>query len=307
MKGHEFAQFTAFVAVADTRNFARAAAHVGVTPSALSQTIRALEDRLGVRLLNRTTRSVSVTEAGQALLSRLRPALEELNGAVEGLNAQRGRPAGSLRINVPRLAAAIVIGPLVGRFLDAYPEIVLEVIADDHLVDIVAGRFDAGMRLGECLERDMIAIKVGGDIGLMAVAAPHYLARNGVPRTPGDLHRHRCINWRQGTSERLYRWEFEKGSEKMEVAVEGPLVTNDHELTARAVVDGVGIAYLLDIQAEPLVAEGKVTPVLEDWWPRFPGLYLYYPSRRQMPAALLALIGFLKGESSKDSGLSEFV
>ncbi|XXU13823.1 LysR family transcriptional regulator [Sorangium sp. So ce861] len=294
MRGREFADLTAFAAIVEHGSFARAAAHLRVSPSALSQTIRGLEERLGVRLLNRTTRSVAPSEAGARLLSRLSPALTELEAAVADVKALRDRPSGVLRINTARVAAVWCLAPLLGPFHEEHPEIVLDVVVEDAIADIVARRFDAGVRLGERLERDMVAVKLSGDFSMMAVASPAYLARHGAPATPRDLHRHRCINTRWPTDGSLYRWEFEKGKQSLEVAVEGPLIVNDVDLALRAAVDGVGIAYVFDEQARPLVEAGRLTRVLEPWSPSFPGFYLYYPSRRQTPPALRAFIEFLR-------------
>ncbi|AUX34899.1 MULTISPECIES: LysR family transcriptional regulator [Sorangium] len=294
MRGREFADLTAFAAIVEHGSFARAAAHLRVSPSALSQTIRGLEERLGVRLLNRTTRSVAPSEAGARLLSRLSPALTELDAAVADVKALRDRPAGVLRINTARAAAVWCLAPLLGPFHEEHPEIALDVVVEDAIADIVARRFDAGVRLGERLERDMVAVKLSGDLSMMAVASPAYLARHGVPATPRDLHRHRCINMRWPTDGSLYRWEFEKGKQSLEVAVEGPLTVNDVDLALRAAADGVGIAYVFDQQARPLVEAGKLTRVLEPWSPSFPGFYLYYPSRRQTPPALRAFVDFLR-------------
>ncbi|XYI02599.1 LysR family transcriptional regulator [Sorangium sp. So ce1128] len=294
MRGRDFADLRAFAAIVEHGSFARAAAHLRVSPSALSQTIRGLEERLGVRLLNRTTRSVAPSEAGTRLLSRLAPAMAELDAAVADVKTFGDRPAGVLRINSARAAAIWYLAPLLGPFHEAHPDIVLDVVVEDAITDIVARRFDAGVRLGERLEKDMVAVKLSGDLAMMAVASPGYLARHGVPATPRDLHRHRCVNGRWPTDGSLYRWEFEKGKQSLEVAVEGPLIVNDAELALRAALDGVGIAYVFDEQARPWVEAGKLTRVLEAWSPSFPGFYLYYPSGRQAPPALRAFIEFLR-------------
>ena len=294
MRGSDYAELRAFAAVAEAASFSRAAGPLGLSPSALSQTLRALEARLGVRLLNRTTRSVTPTEAGETLLQRIRPLLAEFDLAVEEVNRFRDTPAGRLRINVPRVAATQFIGPALGVFHRSHPGIDLEVVVDDTITDIVAGRFDAGIRLGESLERDMVAVPLTGALELMAVAAPAYLAEHGEPGTPADLHRHRCIRFRWPGGGDIYRWEFEGGGQAFDVAVDGPLTVNDTDLMLQAALDGVGIAYLLDRQVGTHVADGRLRRVLQDWSPRFPGFSLYHSSRRQMPPALRAFIDVLR-------------
>jgi DNA-binding transcriptional LysR family regulator len=293
MRGSDYAELRAFATIAEQGSFARAASQLGVSPSALSQTIRGLEERLGIRLLNRTTRSVAPSEAGARLLARLLPALADLDAAVADVRALRDAPAGTLRINATRLAAIHYLAPLIAPFQRAYPDVVLDVLVEDRLVDIVAERFDAGIRLGEMVEKDMIAVKISGDLEMMVVAAPSYLERFGVLETPRDLRRHRCINFRWPTDRSLYRWEFERGEEKLEAAVEGPLIVNEPEIAIRAALDGIGLAYLFDYQVRPFVTAGKLVRLLQEWSPPFPGFYLYYPSRRQMPPALRAVIDFL--------------
>lgn len=295
MRGRDFSDLSALAAIVQHGTFARAAAHLGVSPSALSQTIRGLEDRLGVRLLNRTTRSVAPTDAGVRLLSRITPAMRELDTALAEVTSSRGRVGGQLRLNVPRLGGSLV-APVLGRFHDAYPDIVLDVTLDDAVIDIVKGGFEAGMRLGELLEKDMIALKLGGDYEMMAVSSPAYFERFGVPLHPRDLHRHRCINWRWPSDHSLYRWEFERGREKLEIAVEGPLIVNDFDLAFRGALAGAGIAYGYDPRMGPALAEGALQRVLKPWSPSFAGLSLYYPSRRQLTATLQAFIDFLRSE-----------
>jgi len=294
MRGSEFAELSAFAAIVEHGSFARAAAQLGISPSALSQSIRSLEERMGVRLLNRTTRSVSPTGPGSRLISRLGPALKELDAAVLDVGNLGTGPAGLLRINVPRIAAMLHIAPILGRFQAAHPRVVLEVFVDDAIIDIVAGRFDAGVRLGERLEKDMVAIPLGRTLETAIVAAPAYLQRHGIPATPRDLHDHLCINLRLRGSGGLYHWELERDGEELSVPVEGPLIVNDSELAVRAALDGVGIAYLMRAEIQPLIAAGRLVRVLEDWSPTYPGFYLYYPSRRQTPPALRALVEFLR-------------
>jgi len=295
MRGSDYAELRAFAAVAEAASFSRAARRLGVSPSALSQTLRGLEERLGVRLLNRTTRSVTPTEAGDRLLDRLRPLFAEFDQAVQEVNRFRDAPAGRLRINVPRFAAAHLVGPVLGRFHGAHPGVELEVVVDDTITDIVASRFDAGIRLGETLERDMVAVPLTGALELAAVATPEYFAEHGVPESPADLHRHRCLRFRWPGGGDLYRWEFEQGGREMVLAVDGPLVVNDAALMLQAALGGAGIAYLLDRQAQADIEAGRLRRVLRDWSPRFPGFYLYHPGRRQMPPALRVFIDVLRG------------
>ena len=302
MRGSEFAELRSFAAIVEHGSFARAAAHLGVSPSALSQTIRGLETRLGLRLLNRTTRSVAPTVAGTRLLERLLPAMAEFDAAVADVKAESGRPSGTLRINAPRTAAIHVLGPLIGPFLKAYPEITLDIVTEEKLVDIVAGRFDAGIRLGEKVEQDMVAVKFSGDLEMLVVGSPAYFAEHGKPKTPRDLQAHRCINTRWPTDGSLYRWEFERGTEKLEAAVTGSLIVNEPEIAVRAAIDGVGLAFLFRYQVQAALASGQLVAVLKDWTPPFPGFYLYYPSRRQMPPALRAFVDFIGRPSRYRTG-----
>jgi DNA-binding transcriptional LysR family regulator len=293
MRGSDFAELKAFAAIAERGNFARAAAHLGVSPSALSQTLRALETRLGVRLFNRTTRSVALTEAGVRLFARLTPALADLEGAIAEASAAAAAPCGLLRINAPRIAAVHYLQPMIGPFLACYPSVTLELIAEDRLVDIVAERFDAGVRLGERVEKDMVAIKLSGEMEMIVVAAPDYLKRFGRPENPRDLRHHRCLNFRMATNAGLYRWEFERGGEKLVVAVEGPLIVNEPEAATQALLDGTCLGYMFKRHVADNVASGALVQVLADWTPAFPGLCLYYPSRRQTPPTLRAFIDFV--------------
>jgi DNA-binding transcriptional LysR family regulator len=293
MRGTDFANLNAFAAVVEHRSFVRAAAHLGITPSALSQTIRQLEERLGVRLLNRTTRSVAPTTAGERLYQRLRPAVDELDAAVAEAASTRERPAGVLRINAPRTAALRLIAPRLGRFHRDNPGVILDVTVDDALTDIVAGRFDAGIRLGELLEKDMIAVRLTGEMEMMAVASAEYLARHGTPETPDELHNHACLNWRWPTDGSLYRWEFEDEGREFEISVNGPVIANDIEVVLQAALQGLGIAYASHEWIEGWLKEGKLVRVLQRYSPKFPGVYLYHPSRRQQPPALRAFIDCL--------------
>jgi DNA-binding transcriptional LysR family regulator len=300
MRGNDYAELRAFAAIAEHGSFVRAAAHLGLSPSALSQTIRSLEERLGVRLLNRTTRSVAPSEAGQRLLTRLQPAMADLDAAVADLRSQRDTPAGLLRINASRIAAIQHIAPLLGPFHQRYPDILIDLVADDRLVDIVAGRFDAGVRLGEMVEKDMITVRLGGPAEMMVVAAPSYLQRHGAPADPRELRDHRCINFRWPTDGSLYHWEFQRDAEKLEAAVDGPLIVTEPEVAQRAALDGIGIAYLFDFHVREHLAAGRLVQLLPQWTPAFPGFYLYYPSRRQMPAPLRAFVEFVRERQPAD-------
>jgi DNA-binding transcriptional LysR family regulator len=295
MRKPGFAEMNAFVAVAERSSFARAARQLGVSRSALSETIRALEEKLGVRLLNRTTRSVALTEVGERLLAELRPALESFEAAVESINAFRDKPAGHLRLTVPRPAAKQVIEPMLAKFLTEHPAITVEVVTESALTDIVRDRFDAGIRPGHRVEQDMIALRIGEDARPMLVASPDYLARHPGPKVPDDLRAHNCFRQRFASGV-IHRWDFERRGKTMEVIVTGTLITNDGDLAIRAALDGVGIARVPAIFAAPHVAGKRLVPVLNDWAPRSVGFFLYYPSRRQMPAALKAFIDALKAQ-----------
>ncbi|KFE67356.1 LysR family transcriptional regulator [Hyalangium minutum] len=291
MRGSEFAELKAFAAVVERASFARAAEHLGVSPSALSQTIRLLEARLGARLLNRTTRSLAPTVTGEQLYRRIAPLLREMTEAVAEASAAAGRTRGTLRINTLGMAARQVIAPRLGRFHRAHPEVALDIVVDDALSDIVAGRFDAGIRVGVRLEKDMVAVRLTPDVKMVAVASPDYLAHRGIPRTPGDLHGHACINWRLQVDGRAYRWEFEKRGKRIELAVDGPLVTNNADVGVAAALEGLGIAYAFGHEGvDEYLARGELVRVLADWSIARPGLFLYHPSRRHFPAALRAFI-----------------
>lgn len=292
MRAPDLREMDAFVAVAERRSFARAALELGVSRSALSETIRSLESSLGIRLLNRTTRSVAPTAAGEKLLSRLRPVLEDYRAAVRSIGDFRDRPAGSLRLTVAPPAAR-VLAPLFARFLARHPEIELEISVDGALVDIVAARFDAGIRPGERVERDMIAVRLTPEIRPLIAAAPAYLARRPPPLTPRDLHAHACIRIRLPNGAFL-PWQFERKGKRLEVAVTGPLIVNDPALALSAAIEGAGLVQMAQEEAAASVASGRLVPVLEAWAPHSAGFHLYHPSRRQVPPALQALIGFLR-------------
>jgi DNA-binding transcriptional LysR family regulator len=289
---------SAFVAVATHRSFSRAAAELGLSPSALSHTVRSLEERLDLRLLNRTTRSVAPTEAGERLLERLRPALRDIDDALEDANAFRDKPVGRLRLNVPRSAALLALAPVMTQFIKAYPQMRLEITTEDRLVDIVAGGYDAGVRFGESVERDMVAVRIGPDLRLAVVGAPAYFQKHPKPRKPHDLQDHACIRFRLPSGS-LYRWEFEKQGEPLEVEVAGPLTLSDQELMVQAALDGAGLAMVLENHARAHLKARRLVRVLSDWCPPFPGYFLYYPSRRQVPAGLRAFIDMMRQELRK--------
>lgn len=294
MAGPGLAEMNAFIAIAEQRSFAKAATRLGLSPSTLSETLRRLEERLGVRLIERTTRSVATTEAGERLLARLRPVLDDYEAALESINDFRATPSGSLRLTVAAPAADLVLAPLLARFAAQYPEIRLEISVDDGLTDIVAGRFDAGIRIGERLERDMIALRVTEELHYRIVASREYLERRGRPKTPQDLKGHNCIRLRF-SSGALLPWRFERKGRPLEVAVEGTLVVNSAVLAVRAMRDGVGLLQMpLDYVAEEIAA-GSLECVLDDWMPaRGETFFLYYSSRRQMRPPLQAFIDFLR-------------
>jgi DNA-binding transcriptional LysR family regulator len=282
-----------FLAVAEERSFTKAAKRLGITPSAVSHAMRDLEEEIGVRLLSRTTRSVAPTVPGEHLLKRVQPAFTEIRDALGQVSRSRNKPAGRVRLLAPRLAVKTVLARTIGRFVRDYPDITLEVTTDDSRMDIVAGGFDAGIHFGEYIEKDMIAVRVSPDQRPAIVGSPSYFESHAKPRSPRDLIQHRCINFRHGSAG-VYRWEFEKGRKPLSVAVNGPLIVDDLELVISAAVDGVGLAYMSEEHgAEPL-ASGALVKVLEDWCQPYPGFFLYYPSRRNQPAALAALINTLR-------------
>jgi len=295
MPREELSVLAAFAVVADERSFTRAAVRLGVSTSAISHSIRALEERLGVRLLARTTRSVAPTDAGERLLAQLRPALDEIEAALTEVGRLREKPAGTIRLFAPSVAIAMTVSPKLAKFTRDYPDVVLDITTeDDSRRDLISARFDAGIHLGEFLQRDMVAVKVSGEQRAAIVAAPSYFDSRPKPKTPGDLTAHRCIRYRMGAGGPVYRWEFEKRGKPVTVSVSGPLVFNDVELTLRAALDGVGLAFALEEHVAERIARGELVRVLEDWCPPFDGFFLYYPSRRQQPAALQALVDVLR-------------
>ena len=284
----------AFAEVARQRSFTRAAAGLRLSTSALSQTIKTLETRLGVRLLQRTSRSVSLTSAGEELLSTLVPAFGDIEGALADIGHKRDAAAGTVRITTVRHAFESVIRPVLPELSATNPGLIVEVLIDYGLRDIVAERLDAGIRLGEMIEKDMIAARVGPDLRMAVVASPAYLAARPVPQTPQDLAGHHCINYRLVSSGAIYAWEFEKDRRSLNVKVDGLLTFNEPELMLEAALDGLGIAYVFEEQVTSHVAAGRLVRLLSDWTPSFPGFFFYYPSRRQQPPALTAFLNALR-------------
>jgi len=294
MRRDDLIDLNAFVVVAEHRSFTRAAAKLGTSQSALSHMIRRLETRLGVRLLTRTTRQVAPTEAGERLLRTLRPALDDIEGELAALSAFRDKPAGALRITTGEHAAETILWPVLRRLLPDYPDIKVELSLDQGLTDIVAERFDAGVRLGEQVGKDMIALRIGPDLRMAVVGAPAYLQRHPAPETPNDLVEHTCINLRLPTFGGLYAWEFERDGRALKVRVDGPLVFNNTRMMIRAAMAGFGLAFVMEEQAATEVASGRLVRVLADWCPPFSGYHLYYPSRRQPTPAFTLLMEALR-------------
>jgi DNA-binding transcriptional LysR family regulator len=294
MARSDLGDLTAFVAIADNLSFRAAAARLGVTPSALSHTMRQLEERLGVRLLHRTTRSVSLTDAGLRLIDQLRPAISRITGALENLKEERHHPFGHLRINATPMAAMAVIAPVWGRFLSTYPDVQLEVEVDEAPVDIVAKGLDAGIGPRDRAAADMVAVRVTGPLKVAIVGAPGYFARRRPPRTPEDLARHSCIQFRRPTSGTVFDWPFKRDGKSRKISVKGQVTVNSPDLAVRAAVDGLGIAYTIEGLAELSLRSGQLIRVLEDWSPCIEGLFLYYHGQRQLPAALRALIDMVR-------------
>jgi DNA-binding transcriptional LysR family regulator len=284
----------AFRAVARERSFTRAAAVMGVSPSALSHALRSLEERLGVRLLTRTTRSVAPTQAGERLLATIGPHFDGIEAGIAALSALRDKPAGTIRITAGEHAAESILWPTLERLLPDYPDVHVEVSVDAGLTDIVAGRFDAGIRLGEQVAKDMIAMPVGPEMRMACVGAAAYFARASQPCVPQDLASHACINLRFATSGGLYAWEFEKDGRALNVRVEGPLTFNASRMCRRAALDGFGLAFLPEDEVAVDIAKGRLLRVLEDWTPPFPGYHLYYPSRRQHSPVFALLLEALR-------------
>lgn len=294
MKREDFGDLIAFLAVCEERSFTRAAARLGTSQSALSHVVKRLEERMGLRLLTRTTRTVVPTEAGEKLAETLRPALDDIEARLDSLNALRDRPAGTIRLTAPREAARMILFPKVRGLLRDYPDINVEIDLDQRFTDIVAERFDAGVRLGESIGQDMIAVRIGPDLRMCVAGSPAYFARHGRPQTPDDLTGHRCINMRLPTLGGLYAWEFGRDGRDFTVRVAGQFTCNDPDTILEAAAEGLGLCCLPDSHVRPLLASGALEAVLTDWCPGFPGYHLYYPSRRQPSPAFTLLLEALR-------------
>lgn len=299
----DLAAVQAFLAVAEARSFSAAAARLGLAPSSLSRTIRDLEERLGVRLLTRTTRSVSLTEAGARLMETAVPRLEAIGAELAALADRRDRPAGLVRITCPEHVAERLLWPRLRPLVEAWPEITIELFHDLAFTDIAAARFDAGVRIGESLEKDMIAVRIGPDTRLIAVATPAYFARAGRPQVPQDLAAHRCINLRLTTAGEVYAWEFEKAGRKLRIRVEGPWIFNSARAIRLAALAGHGIALTPEEDVAEDLKAGRLEQVLDDWCPPFTGCHLYYPSRRQNSAAFRLVVDALRWRGSEGEEL----
>lgn len=294
MQLKQFDGLMAFWKVAEHRGFTAAAAELEVSPSALSQSIRQLEARLGVRLLHRSTRSVSLTEAGQAYLARVGPALGQVIEAGEEINTLQGRASGTLRLNAARIATAMVLQPLLAGFLAEHPQVQIELTNDEGFVDIVEQGFDAGVRMGESLARDMVAIPLGGPVTVAVVATPDYLRRHPAPLHPDDLAQHNCVRFRFASTGAIYKWEFQLDSRVVEYEARGNLTITDSLFSMGAALDGVGLAYTFESLALPHIQTGRLQRVLQAYSPTFPGFYLYYPSRHDQPSKLKAFIDYVR-------------
>lgn len=290
MHRETMADLVAFLAVARERSFTRAAAKLGVSASALSHTIRKLEERLGVRLLTRTSRSVSTTEPGERLLARVGPHFDQVDDELNGLTELRDKPAGTLRITTGDQPAESILLPALAKLLPLYPDLSVELIVDNGFVDIVAERFDAGVRLGETLAQDMIAVRIGPEMQMAVVGSPGYLKAHGSPETPDDLAKHICINLRHQAKGGNSVWDLERGGRVVNVRVEGQLVVNDIAVVRQACVEGLGLCYLPRDYMQAQIDTGQLVPVLKEWCPPFLGYHLYYPSRRQQSPALAAFV-----------------
>jgi DNA-binding transcriptional LysR family regulator len=294
MRREDLADLNAFLTVAEEKSFTRAAAKLGTSQSSLSHTIRRLETRLGLRLLTRTTRSVAPTEAGEQLLGTLRPALDSIDARLAAVSELRDKPAGTIRITTSEHAAHTVLWPALEKLLLRYSDIHVELSIDAGFTDIVAERFDAGVRLGEAIAKDMIAARIGPDLRMAVVGSPAYFKKRPIPRTPQDLNEHQCINLRLVSAGGFYAWELAKKSRELRVRVEGQLAFNNANMIVRAAVAGFGLGFVMEDQVETHLANGRLVRVLEDWCPPFAGYHLYYPSRRQPSAAFALLVEALR-------------
>jgi len=291
---NNFNEIVAFLTVARERSFTKAAAKLGVSQSALSQTVRGLEEKLGLRLLTRTTRSVSATQAGERLLERVGPRFEEIQFEIAALSEMRERPAGTIRITAGEHSAISILAPVLARFLPDHPDVNVEVIVDYGLTDIVAERYDAGIRLGEQLAKDMIAVRIGPEMRMAVVGAPSYFENHPHPDVPQDLTAHNCINMRLPTHGTIYPWEFEKDGRELRVRVEGQTVFNNIAMRIDAVLNGLGLAYMPEDQVQSYIEDGRLIRVLEDWCQPFPGYHLYYPNRRHASPAFTLFVDALR-------------
>jgi DNA-binding transcriptional LysR family regulator len=294
MRHGDFSDLAAFIAVAEAGSFTRAAAKLGLSQSALSYSVRMLEQRLGVRLISRTTRSLSLTDAGERMLQSLRPAFDHIDSEIATVAALRDKPTGVIRLTTFRHAARTVLWPVISTFLKEYPDVEVELSVDEGLTDIVASRVDAGIRIGEQVQKDMVAVRIGPDLRMAVVGSPAYFAHRGIPQTPRDLENHQGVSYRQTTGGGLYAWEFERGGEEIAVRMNGPLVMNDGEMLEEAALDGLALAYTFESQVAKYIADGRLVRVLEDWCQPFTGYHLYYPSRRQHTAAFALLVEALR-------------
>ncbi|MEG0112604.1 MAG: LysR family transcriptional regulator [Comamonas sp.] len=292
-KNGDFFAFAVFLAVASRESFRGAAIDLDITPSAVSHSVKGMEQRLGVRLVNRTTRSVSLTEAGERLAAKLRPAMTAIEDALRDVDQLRQMPRGTVRINASEGAIRIVLLPILAQFLKMYPEVQLDIVSDGRLSDIIGEGFDAGIRLAEAVPKDMISVPLGGDVRFAAVASPQYVAEHGCPQVPQDLYRHACVRFRF-ESGKIYRWEFERHGASEVIDVKGPLTLTDQPLMVEAAMDGVGIAFVPDHLVQHALKDGRLIRLLEDWCPPFPGLCLCYSGHRQISTALRALIDMVK-------------
>jgi DNA-binding transcriptional LysR family regulator len=297
----ELSILSAFLTVAEERNFTRAAKRLNISTSGLSHAIRRLEEQIGVRLLTRTTRSVAPTDAGEQLLAHLRPALGDIRTTLTNLSGLQSKPVGRVRLLVPRLAAKTVIAPKLGQFARDYPDVELDITTDDSRIDLVAAGFDAGIQFGEFIAQDMVAVRVSPDLTPAIVGAPAYFESHAKPTAPRDLLQHRCIRFRH-RGESVYKWELDKGDQSLEIAVNGSLILDELDLVIQATLDGAGLAWVAEDRVAAHLSCGTLVRVLEDWCPPFPGFFLYFPSRKQQPAALTALVATLRMDSSKSGG-----
>jgi DNA-binding transcriptional LysR family regulator len=294
MRRENFSDLAVFLTVAEERSFTRAAHKLGTSQSAVSQVVRRVEDSMGLKLLTRTTRNVSLTEAGEQLITTLRPAFDDIQARIAGLSALREKPSGNVRITAGRHAVETLLWPAVHNVLRDNPDVKIELSIDHALTDIVAERFDAGVRLGEEIAKDMVAVKIGPDLRLAVVGSPTYIAEHGTPISPNDLTQHRCINIRQSTKGGLYAWEFEKDGREVNVRVDGSLIVNDSGVIYKAAEEGVGLACVMEDLVADQMASGQLIRVLEDWCAPFAGYHLYYPDRRQITPAFRLLIEALR-------------